>query len=82
MKYDYIYPARVSGNKSDLYINPLNCEAFIDARKATNFLNIDFTGVNHICINRKEDNSFYIFSVSGYTYERGLFIDQYQEATT
>lgn len=74
---DYTFSAAVTGNKDNLYINPCNCNAYIDARQATNFKAIDFKGVNHIGIHRNDDQSFYIFFVSGYTYDKGMFIDNY-----
>ncbi len=78
----YTYPAIITGNKDGIYIDPRNCEAHIDARKATNYSNIDFNGVNNISIHRYDNGQFYIFQAGGYTADRGLFIDQYQEATT
>lgn len=71
--------ASVTGNKNGIYINPKNCEALINPAEATNTLIIDFKGVNKVNINRAGSGDFYIFSVSGYTYEKGLFYEEYSE---
>lgn len=78
MKWDNYFntiTATVTGNKDGIYIKPSNNETHIDPRKATNYKSIDMTGVNHACINRAEDGTFYIFQISGYTPEKGLFCE-------
>ena len=78
----YTYPATITGNKDGIYIDPRNCETHIDARKATNYNTIDFTGVNGISIYRYDNGDFYIFQAGGYTPDRGLFCDMYTEDKT
>lgn len=75
---DYIKPARINGNRENIYIDTCTNQAFIDARKALNFSTIDLTGVNNICIHRFNDDTFYIFAVGGYTPEDGIFTKQYK----
>lgn len=67
-------------DSQERYTNPLNCESYITykeiwtkapkatARKAT------AKGVNHITI-KETDGDFYIFQISGYTPERGIYCD-------
>lgn len=82
LDYEFYKPAHVTGNKEGIYINPCNCEALLDIREAANFNNIDFTGCNDIAVNRNESGNFYIFQVSGYTYEEGLFCHMIPEKPT
>ena len=77
--FDNICKATISGNKRGLYIDPRNCQTFIDVTKAENYKSIDFEGVNGVHIYRHDDGKFYIAQAGGYTYKRGLFSDLYDE---
>lgn len=76
---DNIYSATIAGNKRGIYIDPRNCEAFIDVTKAINYSGIDFEGVNGIHVYRYNDGRFFIAQAGGYTQERGMFCDLYDE---
>lgn len=69
--------ASVTGCKEGIYINPRNCEARINIKDATNADKINSEGVTHVCINRATNGTFYIFQASGYTPDKGMFIDMY-----
>lgn len=69
--------ASVTGCTEGIYINPCNNETHIDPRKATNAEKVNLDGVNHVCIDRAADGNFYIFQASGYTPDRGAFLDMY-----
>ena len=75
---NYIKPARITGNKENIYIDPCTATAFIDMRNALNYKDIDIKGVNNICIHRYENGNFYIFAVGGYTPESGIFTHNYK----
>lgn len=77
---DYLHAVRATVTNSSRATNPANCEVLIThreiwtratraaARKAT------ADGVNGIAVNEK-NGDFYIFQISGYTPERGLYCD-------
>ena len=67
---------RVQGNTKGIYIDS-NCKAYIDITKATNFNDVDFEGANGIAVHREKDGTMRIISVSGYTYEKGLYTTTY-----
>jgi len=69
--------AHVTGNRDNIYIDPCTNTAFIDPTKAVNAEQLQLDGVNHVCIEVYADNSFKVFQASGYSYERGLFLDLY-----
>jgi len=69
----------IVGNKHGVYIDSRNCNAYLDITRAENYDCIDFTGVNHVVVYRYDDGKFYISSTGGYTEERGLFCDLYEE---
>lgn len=79
MLVDNICKATVSGNKRGLYIDPRNCETFIDVTKAENYESIDFEGVNKVHIYRHDSGKFCIVQAGGYSEERGLFCDLYDD---
>ena len=75
-----MFDRTVKATSDTRYLSPIDCECFIShreiwskapkasARKAT------AEGVNWIAVKEK-DGDFYIFQVSGYTMDRGLFCD-------
>ena len=65
------------GNKEGIYIDPTNCNAYMDYKKAVNIQEVNFSGVNNLVINREKDGSFKIIQAGGYDRERGLFVDLY-----
>ena len=69
--------AHVTGNRDNIYIDPCTNTAFIDPTKAVNADQLQLDGVNHVCIDRYADGSFKVFQASGYSYERGMFLDLY-----
>ena len=69
--------ANVTGNRDSIYIDPCTNTAFIDPTKAVNAEQLQLDGVRQVCIDVYADGSFKVFQVSGYTYERGMFIDMY-----
>lgn len=83
--FDYLHAVTASVVNSKRKVNPLNCEVFIThreiwtrapkaaARKAT------AEGVNGISLDEKEGR-FFIFQISGYNRERGLYCDLLDEA--
>lgn len=78
MDFEFYKPATITGNRDGIYINPCNNTAFIDIRNALNYKDIDFSGVNNICVHRYDNGDFYIFATGGYTPEKGLFTQQYK----
>lgn len=79
MLFDNICSATVSGNKRGLYIDPRNCQTFVNVTKAENYKYIDFEGVNEVHIYRYNSGKFFIAQAGGYSCERGLFCDLYDE---
>ncbi|MCC2253580.1 hypothetical protein LKD70_03865 [Ruminococcus sp. CLA-AA-H200] len=73
----YPVPVTLVGNKEEVFINPINCNATIDYSKAVNFASVDFEGVNHLVVKRLDDGQLWIIQAGGWTYDRGLFIDMY-----
>ena len=71
---------KLIGNKSGIYIDACNCNAYMNIREAENFTAIDFTGVNNVVVYRFEDGRFFIAQAGGYTEERGIFVDLYEAA--
>lgn len=65
------------GNKNGVYIDPRNNNACVDYTRAVNFTKVNFDGVNHLIINRKDDGELTIVQAGGYNSERGLFTDLY-----
>lgn len=80
MLFNNICSATVSGNKRGLYIDPRNCQTFVNVTKAENYRYIDLKGVNSIHIYRHDNGKFFIAQAGGYTCERGLFCDLYDES--
>ena len=74
--FEYV-TASVTGNRDAFYINPCTCNAFVNPRKALNADVLQLDGVNHVCIEAYADGSFKVFQASGYSYERGMFLDMY-----
>lgn len=48
-----IYSIDLVGNKTGIYINPVNCEAHINPKDCINYQSIDFEGVNNIVVYRE-----------------------------
>lgn len=65
------------GNKEGVYIDPRNCEAYVDYTKAGNYKSVNMYGVNNLVINREEDGTMKIIQAGGYNRIRGLFVDLY-----
>ena len=78
-------PINASVRNSDRARDPRNCNAYTTAReiwsKAPKAAARKATapGVNGICLD-ETGGRFYIFQISGYTRERGLFCDVLDEA--
>ena len=68
---------KLIGNKSGIYIDPRNCHAYIDVRGAENFNEVNFIGVNNVVIYREKSGKYYIAQAGGYTAQRGMFVDVY-----
>lgn len=67
----------LTGNKQGIYIDPINCNAYVDYTQAINYKDVKIYGVNHLVIDRKEDGSMKIILAGGYSWMRGLFCDLY-----
>ena len=67
----------LTGNKSGVYIDPVNCNAHIDYRNAININDVDVSDANNLVIHRYEDGRIKIIQVGGYSKERGLSVDMY-----
>lgn len=66
------------GNKDGVFIDPRNCNAYVFYSSARNYSEVDMEGVNHLVIRREGYGEMYITQASGYTYDRGMFIDMYE----
>lgn len=64
------------GDKKDIYINQVNCNAFVDYTKAVNYDAVNLDGVNNLAVVRR-NNQIKIIQAGGYTPDRGLFVDLY-----
>ena len=64
------------GDKKDIYINPVNCNAFVDYTKSVNYDAVNLDGVNNLAVVRR-DNQMKIIQAGGYTPDSGLFVDLY-----
>lgn len=69
----------LTGNKAGIYIDPVTCNACIDYRDAANINDVDISDANNLAIHRDGDGRTKIIQVGGYSRERGLFVDLYQE---
>ena len=76
---DNILSMKVCGNRRGIYTNPLNAESYIDITKSINYHALNMEGVRGGVVWRNEDGSYHVAQLSGYTYERGLFCDLYDE---
>ena len=69
------------GNKDGVYIDSRNCNAYVDYEEAENFAEVNMQDVNHLVIVRlyKVGRGYVmrIVQASGYSFDRGLFIDMY-----
>ena len=69
------------GNKDGVYIDSRNCNAYVDFEQAENFAEVNMQDVNHLVIVRlyKACRGYVmrIVQASGYSLDRGLFIDMY-----
>lgn len=70
-------PVTLIGNQDGVYINPVNCNAYVDYTKATNYGLVNMEGVNHLVIRRSESGEMKIIHAGGWTPDRGLFVDMY-----
>lgn len=75
-----IYSIDLVGNKTGIYINPVNCEAHINPKDCINYQFVDFEGVNNLVVYRENDGTMWICQAGGYTYDRGLFVDCYYKS--
>lgn len=78
-KYERVHglPVTLIGNQDGVYINPANCNAYVDYTKAENFGLVNMEGVNHLVIKRSESGEMKIIQAGGWTLDRGLFVDMY-----
>lgn len=71
----------LTGNKDGVYIDSRNCNAYVDFEQAENFAEVNMQDVNHLVIVRlyKVGRGYVmrIVQASGYSLDRGLFIDMY-----
>lgn len=74
--FEYV-TASVTGYRDAFYIDPCTNNAYVNPRKAVNADVLQLDGVNHVCIEVYADYSFKVFQASGYTCERGMFLDMY-----
>lgn len=74
------YSATIVGNKHGIYINAATNTAYVNPKDCTNYQSINFEGVNHIVVYRENDNSMWICQAGGYTDNKGMFTDLYNEA--
>ena len=69
------------GNKDGVYIDSRNCNACVDFEQSENFAEVNMQDVNHLVIVRlyKAGRGYVmrIVQASGYSLDRGLFIDMY-----
>ena len=69
------------GNKDGVYIDCRNCNARVDFEQAENFAEVNMQDVNSLVIVRlyKAGRGYVmrIVQASGYSFDRGLFIDMY-----
>lgn len=69
------------GNKDGVYIDSRNCNAHVDFEQAENFAEVNMQDVNHLIIVRlyKPYKGYVmrIVQASGYSLDRGSFIDMY-----
>lgn len=72
----YYCPA-ADGNKECKKPNPVACQASMDYHAAINYSEVDFAGVNSVIVSCDDDYNLQIIQTSGYTPERGTFIDEY-----
>ncbi len=73
-----IYRAKIIGNTSGLYINPCNSEILVSesVKDMINYKDVNFDGVNSLVIHYENEQGK-IVQASGYTPDRGLFVDMY-----
>lgn len=67
----------IIGNKEGIYIDPKDCNAYVDYEKAINFKNVNMLGVNHLVIDRSRNGHMKIVMATGYWFSRGMFTDNY-----
>ena len=69
------------GNKDGVYIDSRNCNAYVDFEQAENFAEVNMQDVNHLVIVRLyrpyRGYVMRIVQASGYSLDRGSFIDMY-----
>lgn len=69
------------GNKTGVYIDPVDNNAYIDYTKSENYADVNFAGVNNIVVTRfvkaYRGEVLRIVQAGGYTADRGLFVDCY-----
>lgn len=71
------YKAHITGNKEGIYIDSRNCETYIQSEKCENYKAVDFDGVNGLVVYRDNEGKMYIVQASGFSDNRGLFVDMY-----
>ena len=69
--------AAIIGNKEGLYNDCRTNTYYIDETKAENYNNVSMENVNHIVIDRAENGTFAIVQASGWSADRGSFVDLY-----
>ena len=69
----------IVGDRTGIYVNPVNCNAYIDIEQAINDDKIKLDGVNNATVYRYPDGKFFIAQIGGWTYDRGLFWETYDK---
>lgn len=71
----------LNGNTNGVYIDPSSGNAYLNHEQAENYAEVNMDGVNHLCMTRfyKPSRGYVtrIVQASGYTQDRGMFIDCY-----
>lgn len=61
------------GNTDGVYVDPRNCNAYVDYTEAVNYKNVKMYGVNHLVIRRKADGEMKIIQANGFNMAEGMF---------
>lgn len=64
--------------KEKIFTDPNDYNSYVFYSSARNYSEVDMEGVNHLVIRREGYGEMYITQASGYTYDRGTFIDMYE----
>lgn len=64
------------GDKTGVFVNPVDCGAAVDYEKTANFAAVQMDGVNNLVV-ANWDSQMKIIQAGGFTPDRGLFNDLY-----